>query len=184
MPIVIGIVVLAVVGISAGFLLSNNEDESATTSTEVVREETVESTDTTNSEPAEEQASDVQSTPEARVEDVVTEEVPAVVEEAAAANIFANGTYNADSFYLTPRRTRHDMTITLEVVDDVVVDANVTYDGGTAQTPNHARFDEAYRAEVVGQRLDEVSLSRTGGASLTSDAFNDAVETIKADAAV
>ena len=177
MPIVIGIIVLAVVGISVGFLVSNN-DQPVTTDNEIV-------TETTSPEESSNQEEVVEAdmTTEARQEDAVDEVASEPAnEEAVSTNTYANGSYTAESFYFTPRRTRHDMEITLEVEDDVVVDANVTYDGAPAETPNHTRFDEAYRAEVVGQRLEDVYLSRTGGASLTSDSFNEAVETIKAEA--
>jgi hypothetical protein len=50
------------------------------------------------------------------------------------------------------------------------------------KTPSHTGFDTAYEAEVVGQPLDDLRLSRTGGASLTSDAFNEAVTDIKQQA--
>ncbi|WP_447589312.1 hypothetical protein [Microbacterium lacticum] len=36
--------------------------------------------------------------------------------------------------------------------------------------------------EVVGKDIDDVSVSRVAGSSLTSGGFNDALETIKADA--
>jgi hypothetical protein len=37
--------------------------------------------------------------------------------------------------------------------------------------------------EVVGKDIDEISVSRVAGSSLTSGGFNDAIEQIKAEAA-
>jgi len=89
--------------------------------------------------------------------------------------------FTAEASYLTPRRTNHDIEVTLTLKDRVVVDANVLYDGSTPGTPAHSGFDEAYKSEVIGKRLNEIELSRTGGASLTSVAFNEAVASIRAE---
>jgi len=97
--------------------------------------------------------------------------------EAVAA---PSTTYVAEASYFTPRRTEHDMTITLELEGTTVVDANVTYDGGAPTTPQHSSFDAAYATEVIGVDINELELSRTGGASLTSNAFNEAVAAIRA----
>ena len=74
------------------------------------------------------------------------------------------------------------MAVTLSVADGIVTDASVTFDGQSSgfSNPNHERFNAAYKPEVVGKKLTEVSLSRVGGASLTSKAFNDAVAKIVA----
>lgn len=98
-------------------------------------------------------------------------------ESAATA---ANTAYVAEASYFTPRRTEHDIVVTLELAGETVVDATVTYDGGTAQTPMHMAFDNAYKSEVIGQNIDTIELSRVGGASLTSTAFNDAVAVVRA----
>ena len=102
---------------------------------------------------------------------------------ATVSSTYADGTYRATATYFTPRNTEHEIEVVLTVADDVVTSAEVLYDGSTnAVTPSHQRFDSAYTGEVVGVSLDNVSLSRTGGASLTSEAFNDAVTTIKSEA--
>jgi len=92
----------------------------------------------------------------------------------------ATQTYVTEASYFTPRRTEHDMEITFELSGETVVDVNVTYDGGPAATPAHSGFDGAYKAEVIGQNINEIELSRTGGASLTSVAFNEAVAEVRA----
>jgi hypothetical protein len=72
------------------------------------------------------------------------------------------------------------MEVTLDLDGETIVDANVAYNGGTAQTPQHISFDEAYLTQVIGQDINNVQLSRVGGSSLTSAAFNEAVTDIKA----
>lgn len=88
-------------------------------------------------------------------------------------------TFSAEASYFTPNRTEHEMLVTLTLKDRVVVEANVLYDGSAPNTPAHNGFDQAYKNEVIGKRLNEINLSRVGGASLTSNAFNDAVAEIQ-----
>ena len=105
--------------------------------------------------------------------------VETIMEEVAATGV--SGTYVAEASYLTPRRTNHDIEVSLTLEDNVVTAAEVLYDGeSNASTPNHSSFDAAYESEVIGKSLDEISLSRVGGASLTSNAFNEAVAEIRA----
>jgi len=91
-----------------------------------------------------------------------------------------NRTFVAEASYFTPRRTEHDLIITLELEGETIVASNITYDGGPAITPAHSGFDGAYSAEIIGQNINEIDLSRVGGASLTSVAFNEAVADIRA----
>lgn len=100
-----------------------------------------------------------------------------IVPEAVAA---PNETYVATASYLTPKRTEHDIEITLELEGKTIIDANVTYDGDTAKTPSHSAFDGVYTTVVLGKNINQIELSRVGGASLTSDAFNEAVADIRA----
>jgi hypothetical protein len=102
---------------------------------------------------------------------------PEVAPESVAA---PSETYMAEASYFTPRRTEHDIAVTLELDGTTIVDANVTYDGGPASTPAHSGFDGAYASEAIGQNINNLELSRTGGASLTAIAFNEAVAEIRA----
>jgi len=96
-------------------------------------------------------------------------------------NMGVSGTFNANSSYLTPRRTEHTVDLTLTLEKDIVTAVSVAFDRqptGQYSNDNQARFDTAYKTEVVGKRLENISLSRVGGASLTSQAFNEAVAQI------
>ena len=175
MKIGIALVVLALIAGGAVFIQTREQTvaEVATTQAEMARPAEAESvaTELLPSEPV------VETNP------AVSEVIEAPVAPASVAMPqFANGTYTVAASYFTPRRTKHDMDITLTIVDDVITAATITYDGEVASSPNHTRFDEAYRAEVIGKPLEQVSLSRTGGASLTSAAFNEALVEIKTQA--
>ena len=57
---------------------------------------------------------------------------------------------------------------------------------GDAARPQSRQYQQAFMGgiagEVVGKDIDDLSVSRVAGSSLTSGGFNDALETIKADA--
>jgi len=91
----------------------------------------------------------------------------------------ADGTYVGEASYSTGRAV-HELDVTLTIENDVVIAAEVAYDGGEPPTPILRSFDEAYQAEVVGKNIDNIQLSRVGGASWTSDAFNEAVAEVRA----
>lgn len=96
-----------------------------------------------------------------------------------------NGTFEASSTYLTPARTEHLVNISLTIEGGVVTNSRVLFDDkaeGESSNDNQARFADAYKSEVIGKSLSEISLSRVGGASLTSQAFNEAVAKIAVEA--
>lgn len=198
MPAIIAIVaVVALVGAGAYFFTST-PDTTETAAEPAARTEVAANPETVivdtpeSGEPPEPEAEPA-ALPDATPDDsapVATEAAPepAAAEPAEAAEPAATGpvTYESDVSYTTPGGTSHDMTISLTLNNGVVVGADVVYDGGEGYSNNHQRrFDAAFEGEVLGQSLSSISLSRVGGASLTSEAFNDAVADIstQADAA-
>ena len=101
----------------------------------------------------------------------------------ATATAFKDGSYDTVVTYLTPLRTEYKLDVELTVKDGVVTGADVGYSQGAEKDPNAQRFEAAYKTEVIGKSLDSINLSRVGGASLTTGAFNNALAEIKADAA-
>jgi uncharacterized protein with FMN-binding domain len=102
---------------------------------------------------------------------------------AAAGGVYADGTYTAEGSYRTPESTETiEVTITLE--SDVITAVEVEGDPQAPQSEQYqGRFIGGIADEVVGQSIDEISVDRVAGSSLTSGGFNEAVETIKSDAA-
>ncbi len=97
----------------------------------------------------------------------------------------AGSTYNANASYLTPRRTEQSIAVALTVANGVITGSNIIYDGkpeGETSNDYQANFDKAYEAVVIGQPVAGLSLSRIGGASLTTEAFNEAVAQIATEA--
>ena len=106
----------------------------------------------------------------------------AIPTKETIATTFKNGTYKNTVTYQTPNRTEYQLDVTLTVSNDVVTDAKVAYSQGAEKDPNAQRFEGAYKTEVIGKSLDSINLSRVGGASLTTGAFNKALTQIKTDA--
>jgi hypothetical protein len=95
-----------------------------------------------------------------------------------------NGTFEGSGTYLTPARGEHSVDITVTVTNDVVTDITTRYDGKDSGFSNghQERFDAAYKSQVIGKKLSDISLSRVGGASLTTNGFNDAIKAAAARA--
>jgi hypothetical protein len=89
------------------------------------------------------------------------------------------GQFTASVDYRVPAPELNKISVTLTLDNDVVKAVtvnNVANSPASKQYESH--FLPAYQAEVIGKKLSAVSLSRVGGASLTSNAFNAAVKAI------
>jgi len=77
------------------------------------------------------------------------------------------------------------MGVKITLKNDLVTDVAITElaTDGTSRMYQDA-FVGGYKTFVVGKNIASVSLSRVSGASLTSRGFNDALNAIKAKAAV
>ena len=116
--------------------------------------------------------------------DSPAEDMPAASEgeASAVAGSYADGTYTAKGDYQSPNgQETIELTITLagNVISDVVVTPGAT--NGTS-TRYQGQFAEGVGAETIGKSLDELQVSRISGSSLTSGGFNQALDSIKADA--
>jgi uncharacterized protein with FMN-binding domain len=96
---------------------------------------------------------------------------------------YADGTYTADGTYQTPESVETiSVTVTLE--DSIITAVDVEGDPQKAESKQYqGQFIGGISDEVVGKSIDEISVSRVAGSSLTSGGFNEAIETIKAEAA-
>lgn len=96
---------------------------------------------------------------------------------------YADGTYSAEGSYTTPETTETvDVTVTL--AGGTITDVQVSGEPKAPQTEQYqSRFIGGISGEVVGKSIDDISVSRVAGSSLTSGGFNEAIEKIKAEAA-
>ncbi len=117
---------------------------------------------------------------------MTTETVAPVITETPTSETvtadYKDGTYTTNVTYQTPKRDEYGVAVSLTLTKDIVTDTKVTYSNGAEKDPNAAKFEAAYKTEVIGKDIDTLNLSRVGGASLTTGAFNNALTNITADA--
>ena len=95
---------------------------------------------------------------------------------------YKDGTYNATGSYRTPGGPE-SIEVKVTLTDGVITDAAVTQNASGGEAEEYqSKFITSYKSEVVGKKINEVSLSRVAGSSLTPLGFNAALETIKSDA--
>lgn len=95
-------------------------------------------------------------------------------------NDYKNGTYSTRSTYRTPGGT-YTMNFSATISNDTISNTSLSIDPGSDSYSK--RFINSYQSTVIGQDLGSVHPSRIGGASLTTRAFNTALDTIRQQAA-
>ena len=101
----------------------------------------------------------------------------------AATGAYVDGTYTATGTYQTPE-TVETVQVTVTLADDVVTDVEVVGDPQARESQQYqSQFIGGIADQVVGKDIDEVSVSRVAGSSLTSGGFMKALAEIKAEAA-
>jgi uncharacterized protein with FMN-binding domain len=101
---------------------------------------------------------------------------------ATTSGTYADGTYEATGQYATPESVE-TVDVSLTLAGDTITAVEVTGDPQAAESKRYqSEFIGGIAGEVVGKKLDEISVSKVAGSSLTSGGFNNAVETIKTEA--
>jgi len=101
---------------------------------------------------------------------------------STAAGTYKDGTYEATGQYATPESVE-SIDVTLTIAGDTVTAVEVTGDPQAAESRRYqSEFIGGIADEVVGKKLDEISVTKVAGSSLTSGGFNEAVDTIKTEA--
>jgi hypothetical protein len=94
---------------------------------------------------------------------------------------YRNGTYSAQSSYRTPDGT-YQISVNLTVANDKITGSTISFDSRGARDGYSKRFSSSYQSAIIGQDLGSASLTRVGGASLTTRAFNTALDSIRSQA--
>lgn len=129
---------------------------------------------------------DRQSNPPAVGEEqLINGDSGAVVDEDRAAvggGQYQDGSYEATGNYLSPGG-QESIRVELTLENGVVTTAEVE---SLATRPESQEFQgqfvDNYQAQVLGRNIDELSLDKVAGSSLTPKGFNDALEKIKREA--
>jgi len=97
---------------------------------------------------------------------------------------YRDGQYEASGSYVAPSG-QESVDVSLTIAGDIVTAVEVT-PGATDPTAHgyQERFASGIAAAAVGRDIDELDVSRVAGSSLTSGGFAEALEAIKAQAAL
>ena len=107
----------------------------------------------------------------------------ATASAGASGSAYTDGTYTADGSYQIPESVEK-ISVTVTLQDDVITAVSVSGNPQKRESEEYqSKFIGGISSEVVGKSIDEISVSRVAGSSLTSGGFNQAIETIKAEAA-
>lgn len=124
---------------------------------------------------------------EEKVEDSeeIMEETTQEPEEVEDAGVYEDGTYAADGGYFSPAGYE-SVGVSLTIEDDVVSAVNVTSHASNEVSVNFQKlFLDGISAQVLGKSLDEIGgYSSVNGSSLTPDGFDEALASIKVEAAL
>ncbi|MGO4679763.1 FMN-binding protein [Microbacterium sp. 2MCAF23] len=131
------------------------------------------------------ESSSAETTTETPAPQTSADAAPSATSTASAADsgsTYKDGTYTADGSYQTPE-TVEKITVALTVSQDTVTKVEVTGDPQASETKHYqSQFIGGIAAQVVGKKLDDISVSRVSGSSLTSKGFNQALATIRTEA--
>ncbi len=194
------IAVLALVVVSVGYTLFNSQSEVGQTTTETPSIEFVKEavnsliatntpqtttensdniiTETPVTETPTSQPEPTPASPSSPTSPAPTPTTPSPTPAPVITNDYRNGTYNTQTSYRTPDGT-YQMDVSFTVANDKITSTNLTFDSKGARDGYSKRFSNSYQSQLIGQDLGSVSLSRVGGASLTTKAFNNAINSIR-----
>lgn len=103
-------------------------------------------------------------------------------EATGESTAYKDGTYSADGSYQTPGG-QQSIGVTVTLAGGMITDATVESHASSGESVEYqGRFLDGYKSQVVGKKIDEVSLTRVSGSSLTPNGFNNALSEIESKA--
>jgi uncharacterized protein with FMN-binding domain len=97
---------------------------------------------------------------------------------------YADGDYEAEGSYVNPGG-ESTVKVELTINDGTISDITVTPEATDPKSKQfQTKFAGGIAKEVVGKSLDDLDVSKVAGSSLTSQGFNEAIESIKGEAGV
>lgn len=102
--------------------------------------------------------------------------------QATSITSYKDGTYTASENYDVPHGVE-GLSVTLTIKDGAIAGTSIQQSGGARDSLEYQQaFSSGYQSYVVGKKLSDINLNRVSGASLTSEAFNQALSQIEAKA--
>ena len=103
----------------------------------------------------------------------------AVTEPVASIQAPTTKTYSATVNYKVPEGGSQSMALTVTVNGTTISNISVSQSkSGENSKKWQNNFENSYKSLVLGKNIKSVNLSRVGGASLTTNAFNQAIKSI------
>lgn len=127
-----------------------------------------------------EQASSTEETPTSLQEaSTNTSEEASSVGEGAT---YKDGTYTVNDTYPSPGG-EEDIKVVLTLKDNLVTTVEVTQEANQRESAEYqGMFQRGYKSRVIGKAIDTLELNRVSGSSLTTQAFDEALEQIRSQA--
>jgi len=103
---------------------------------------------------------------------------PASTPASQVASAYKDGTYNATSNYYVPGG-QNSIAVTLTIANDTITAVKTSSTVDSYQSQQYVdSFNSSINSAVVGTPLTNAYQNRVGGASLTTIAFDDTLQTI------
>ena len=105
-------------------------------------------------------------------------------QSTTSSSSYKDGTYTTSTSYSVPEGYTNSIEVSLTIANSKVttVTVNDSYDDHESQRYIDG-FESSIESAIVGKDMSGLSISRLSGASLTSSAFNNVLDTIRSDAA-
>lgn len=101
-----------------------------------------------------------------------------------ASNEYKDGVYKVSDTYSSPGGIE-DIKVTLTLFKNTITEVNVAQEANNNESAAYQKsFQQSYKSKVVGKALSSLQLTRSSGASLTTNAFNEALDEIRKQAKV
>ncbi len=111
--------------------------------------------------------------------DTNSESISAADPEISSEQAYADGGYEASAIYELPKNHSNEITVAVSLENDKIT--SVTVDNVYSENESLkyiSGFENAIEEAVVGEKIEALSLSQVGGASLTTEGFNAAIGSI------
>lgn len=102
---------------------------------------------------------------------------------ASTTSSYKDGTYSATASYYVPHGGTNAITATMTIVAGKITSATTTHQYGDSESSMYIdSFESGVSNAATGVSLAEATFSRIGGASLTTEGFNSAIDSIRSQA--
>lgn len=179
-PKIVGAVVMvSIIAIAAYvFVLSGSDSKSTVASTS---SSTVASTQNSSQQTATNSSSAAQPTTQQANTNTTSSTSSTPVTSNTSG--IKDGTYSSSTDYSVPKGETNSISVTLTVKDGNITSVSTQNDYTDHESAQFiSSFKSSLSSKVVGKALKDFAASRIGGASLTTDAFNEAVSQIAQNA--